>query len=105
MEFASEMLIEAICKDLRIAEVPITYYPRKGLSKLHSFTDGWRHVRFMMLYRPVPFLLVPGLLALIFGLALSAGVYLQGGSRMHSLILGGLLLIIGYQMLLGGTLF
>ena len=105
MEFASEMLIEAVCKDLRIAEVPITYSPRGGQSKLHSITDGWRHVRFMMLYRPVPFLLVPGLLALVFGLALSSGVYLQGGSRMHSLILGGLLLIIGYQMLLAGLYF
>jgi len=105
MEFASEMLIEAVCKGLRIAEVPITYSPRKGLSKLNSFTDGWRHVRFMMLYRPVPFLLVPGLLALIFGLALFVGVYLQGGSRMHSMILGGLLAIIGYQMLLAGLYF
>jgi hypothetical protein len=59
----------------------------------------------MMLYRPVPFLLVPGLLAFLFGLALFAGVYLQGGSRMHSLILGGLLAIIGYQMLLAGPYF
>ena len=105
MEFASEMLIEAARKDLRVTEVPITYSPRKGLSKLHSFTDGWRHVRFMMLYRPVPFLLVPGLLTLFFGLTLFAGVYLQGGSRMHSLILGGLLAIIGYQMLLAGLYF
>jgi glycosyltransferase involved in cell wall biosynthesis len=105
MEFASEMVIEAASNDLRIAEVPITYYPRKGDSKLHSFTDGWRHLRFMMLYRPVPFLLVPGLLALGFGLVLAVGVYLQGGSRMHSMILGGLLLIIGYQMLLAGLYF
>ncbi|MDD1748938.1 MAG: glycosyltransferase family 2 protein [Methanothrix sp.] len=105
MEFASEMVIEAACKNLRIAEVPITYHPRKGSSKLHSFTDGWRHMRFMMLYRPRPFLLVPGLLALCLGLVLAAGVYLQGGSRMHSLILGGLLLIIGYQMLLAGLHF
>jgi hypothetical protein len=105
MEFASEMVIEAASKDLRIAEVPITYYPRKGDSKLHSFTDGWRHLRFMMLYRPAPFLLIPGLLALAFGLILAVGVYLQGGSRMHSLILGGLLLIIGYQMLLAGLYF
>lgn len=105
MEFASEMVIEAASKDLRIAEVPITYYPRKGSSKLHTFTDGWRHLRFMMLYRPVPFLLVPGLLALALGLALTAGVYLQGGSRMHSMILGGLLLVIGYQMLLAGMHF
>ena len=105
MEFASEMVIEAASKNLRIAEVPITYRPRKGNSKLNSFTDGWRHLRFMMLYRPVPFLLVPGLLALGFGLVLAVGVYLHGGSRMHSLILGGLLLIIGYQMLLAALYF
>jgi glycosyltransferase involved in cell wall biosynthesis len=105
MEFASEMVIKAASKKLRIAEVPITYHPRKGSSKLHSFTDGWRHMRFMMLYRPVPFLLVPGLLALCLGLVLTAGVYLQGTSRMHSLILGGLLLIIGYQMFLAGLHF
>lgn len=105
MEFASEMVIEAASRGLRIAEVPITYYPRQGDSKLNSFTDGWRHLRFMMLYRPGPFLLIPGLIALIFGLMLAMAVYLEGGSRMHSLILGGLLLIIGYQMLLAGLHF
>ena len=105
MEFASEMVIEAASRGLRIAEVPITYYPRQGSSKLNSFTDGWRHMRFMMLYRPGPFLLVPGLAALLFGLVLAAVVYMEGGSRMHSLILGGLLLIIGYQMLLAGLHF
>lgn len=105
MEFASEMVIEASRKGLRIAEVPITYSPRRGRSKLNSFPDGWRHLRFMMLYRPVPFLLLPGLLALGVGLALTAGVYLQGGSRMHSMILGSLLLVIGYQMFLAGLYF
>ncbi len=105
MEFASEMLIEAAGKKLRVCEVPIVYHPRKGASKLNSFTDGWRHLRFMMLYRPAPFLLFPGLLAIILGMLLAAQVYLSGGSRMHSLILGGLLVIIGYQMFLGGLYF
>jgi len=105
MEFASEMLIEAAGMNLRICEVPIIYNPRKGASKLNSFTDGWRHLRFMMLYRPGPFLLFPGLAAIILGLLLAAQVYLGGGSRMHSMILGGLLVIIGYQMLLGGLYF
>ncbi|MDM7933904.1 MAG: glycosyltransferase family 2 protein [Methanothrix sp.] len=105
MEFASEMVIEAASKGLRIAEIPISYYPRRGSSKLHSFKDGWRHMRFMMLYRPGPFLLIPGLLALLLGLLLTAGVYLQGGSRIHSMILGGMLLLIGYQMLLAGLYF
>jgi glycosyltransferase involved in cell wall biosynthesis len=105
MEFASEMVIEAARKELRIAEVPITYYPRKGKSKLNSFSDGWRHLRFMILYRPVPFLLVPGLVALMLGLTLTLEVQLQGWSRMHSMILGSLLLLIGYQLLLSGLYF
>jgi len=105
MEFASEMVIEAAHKNLRIAEVPITYYPRKGKSKLSSFSDGWRHLRFMMLYRPVPFLMVPGVVALTIGLALAAAVSLHEQNRMHSLILGSLLLVIGYQMLLAGLYF
>jgi len=100
MEFASEMIIEAARENLKIAEIPITYYPREGDSKLSSFADGWRHLRFMMLYRPTPFLLAPGILVLILGISLVIGVSLEGQSRMHSLILGSLLVIIGYQMLL-----
>lgn len=107
MEFASEMVIEAASKGLRIAEVPITYHPRRGQSKLSSFSDGWRHLRFMMLYQPVPFLMGPGLLALAVGLALAIGISLRAGAeaRMHTLILGCLLLTIGYQMLLAGLYF
>nr|WP_243687913.1 glycosyltransferase family 2 protein [Methanobacterium formicicum] len=100
MEFASEMVIEASRQKLRIAEIPITYYPREGESKLSSFSDGWRHLRFMMLYRPGPFLLIPGVIALIFGAALTLLVWIQGISRMHSLILGGILVLTGYQLLL-----
>ncbi|MFY9637580.1 MAG: glycosyltransferase family 2 protein [Methanobacterium sp.] len=100
MEFASEMVIEAARKNIKIAEIPITYYPRVGESKLSSLDDGWRHLRFMMLYRPTPFLLGPGLLALAVGIILTLTVALQGQSRLHTLILGSLLLIIGYQMLL-----
>ncbi len=100
MEFASEMVIESARKDVKIAEIPITYYPREGESKLSSFADGWRHLRFMMLYRPTPFLLGPGLLAFAVGIILTLTVALQGQSRLHTLILGSLLLIIGYQMLL-----
>lgn len=105
MEFASEMVIEASREKLQIAEVPITYYPRGGESKLSSFSDGWRHVRFMMLYRPGPFLLIPGAIALIFGIGLTAIIWSQGISRMHSLMLGGMLLIIGYQLLLSWLYF
>ncbi len=100
MEFASEMVIEASRENLKIAEVPITYYPRGGESKLSSITDGWRHLRFMMLYRPTPFLLAPGLIVVLLGVSLMVGVSLLQDSRWNSLILGSLLLIVGYQMLL-----
>jgi hypothetical protein len=100
MEFASEMVIEAARKNVKIAEIPITYYPREGESKLSSFSDGWRHLRFMMLYRPTPFLLGPGVIALVLGVILTVGVSIGLQSRLHSLVLGSLLLIIGYQLLL-----
>lgn len=105
MEFASEMVIEASRQKLRIAEIPITYYPREGESKLSSFSDGWRHLRFMMLYRPGPFLLIPGVIALVVGVTLASFVWFEGQSRMHSLILGSLLLLIGYQLLLSWLYF
>lgn len=44
MEFASEMIISAGRNHLKIKEVPITYYPREGASKLNTFRDGWRHL-------------------------------------------------------------
>jgi len=99
MEFASEMVIVAARKNVRIAEIPINYYPREGESKLSSFSDGWRHLRFMMLYRPTPFLLIPGTIVLSIGIVFFIGVILRQYG-MHSLILGSLLLIIGYQILL-----
>jgi glycosyltransferase involved in cell wall biosynthesis len=51
MEFASELVVKAAQARLRVAEVPITYYPRAGASKLHALRDGWRHLRFMFVYR------------------------------------------------------
>lgn len=105
MEFASEMIIEAARKNLRIKEVPITYYPRIASSKLHSFSDGWRHLRFMMLYKPIPFLFVPGVLVFLLGVLLSLTILLRGDvetSHMHSLIFGSILVIIGFQTIATG---
>ena len=48
MEFASEMIIQAIDSGLMIKEVPIHYYPRKGKTKMRRLPDGWRHLRFML---------------------------------------------------------
>ena len=52
MEFASEMVIRASKERLDIREFPITYHPRGGESKLSSFRDGWRHLRFLLVHSP-----------------------------------------------------
>jgi glycosyltransferase involved in cell wall biosynthesis len=105
MELASEMVIEAAYKDLRIREVPITYHPRNAPSKLRSFEDGWRHIRFMMLYHPTPFLYIPGAFVFLLGFLTTLSLLLQGNvdNRAHSLILGSMLLVIGGQILATGT--
>ena len=105
MEFAVEMIVEAARKNMRIKEVPITYYPRTAPSKLHSFSDGWRHLRFTMLYKPVPFLFVPGALVFLLGVLLSLTILLRGDdgtSHMHSLIFSSILAIIGFQTIATG---
>jgi len=106
MEMASEMVIEAVDKGLRIKEVPITYYVRDAPSKLRSFQDGWRHLRFMMLYRPMPFLFIPGAFVFLLGMFLTATIMLKGDvveNRLHSFILGSMLLVIGGQILTTGV--
>ena len=105
MEFASEMIIEAARKRLRITEIPITYYPRKTPSKLHSWGDGWRHLRFMMLYNPTPFFYIPGVLLFTFGVAMTAGLATRSHMeiiRIHSFILGAVVIIIGMQIIVTG---
>ena len=68
MEFASEMVIKAAKQGLEIDEIEITYRPRVGESKLNSFRDAWRHVRFMLVYSPTFLFAVPGGLMLVVGL-------------------------------------
>ncbi len=74
MEFASEMVIKATLKSLRIAEVPITLHPdgRSRPPHLKPWRDGWRHLRFMLIYSPRWLFLLPGLLLAILGAASSA---------------------------------
>ncbi|WP_456329574.1 glycosyltransferase family 2 protein [Archaeoglobus sp.] len=103
MEFASEMIIEFARKGLKIAEVPITYYPRKGKSKLNSFRDGWRHLRFMLLYSSTALFVIPSLVLLAAGVGLTAYVLLLDPIRVHSLVLGSLLTVLGLQTLFFGV--
>ena len=106
MEFASEMLIESARKGITFEEIPITYYPRISPSNLHSFADGWRHMRFIMLLRPLRFLIVPGLLFILLGLLLMVGVGLVKSVELqglHSFILGDIFMLGGLQFLLSGV--
>jgi glycosyltransferase involved in cell wall biosynthesis len=107
MEFASEMLVMASKEHLNIAEVPIDYYPRITPSKLHTFADGWRHIRFVLLMKPLPFVAIPGLIFSLMGVLLMAFFYLQGdveSSHLHTFILGAILIMGGLQVVLTGFL-
>ncbi len=112
MEFASEMLIKAAVSDLRIVEVPVTLHPdRRGRPPhLRRWRDGWRHLEFMLLHAPDQLLFLPGAVLTLLGVAVAAPVslgpvYVRG--RMfdyHYLFLGGTLLLIGIQGILGSML-
>ncbi len=104
MEFASEMVIRASKENLKIAEFPIEYHPRGGESKLSSFRDGWRHLRFLLVHSPTHLFVVPG--ALLAGLGtliliiVEAGLTFFGRSwGVHAIIGGSLLMIVGTQIL------
>lgn len=102
MEFASEMIMEAGARDLKIVEKPIIYHEREGDATLHSFRDGWRHVKFMLLNAPSYILSVPGLILMALGSTLLSGSFLGLQPMGQPLgvntgIAGLLLLLIGYQ--------
>jgi hypothetical protein len=69
MEFASEMVVKATLRKLRITEVPTTLSPdgRSRAPHLRSWRDGWRHLRFLLLFSPVCLFFYPGLALLLFG--------------------------------------
>ena len=70
MEFASEMVARAARIKLHIAEVPVDYHPRAGESKLRRYRDGWRHLRFLLMYSPTWLYIIPSVLLFVLGFAL-----------------------------------
>mgnify|MGYP000524836422 CR=1 FL=1 len=103
MEFASEMIMEAATHDMTIAEVPITYHERVGDATLDSFSDGWRHVKFMLTNAPGYLFTLPSAVFVLLGLAIVAAS-LQGGQLgavtfgLQTLIGGILFTMVGYQV-------
>jgi glycosyltransferase involved in cell wall biosynthesis len=70
MEFATEMVVNALQTKLKMCEIPIHYHPRLGESKLHPLYDAWRHVRFMLLYCPLWLYFIPGLIGFVSGISI-----------------------------------
>jgi hypothetical protein len=111
MEFASEMVVKAVLFGLPISEIPVTLR-KDGRSRpphLRSWRDGWRHLRFLLLYSPRWLYLVPGLLLSVFGLALL--LWLVPGPRrvgsatldVHTMLAGAAMLLTGVQAIFFGV--
>jgi len=107
MEFASEMVIKASLQGQRIAEIPVTLSPdgRSRAPHLRTWRDGWRHMRFMLLFSPRWLFLYPGIA--LFAAGLIAGLLLETGPKtigpfgfdIHTLLLAGFGCLIGYQLI------
>jgi glycosyltransferase involved in cell wall biosynthesis len=108
-EIECEMILRAAARGLRIKEVTIPYYARKGESKLRTFSDGWRIIRFLLLQTPQYLFLVPGLLFVLLGLfALAVAVFTSNGITVGSvtwqpIFAGGIFLVIGTNITILGV--
>jgi hypothetical protein len=112
MEFASEMIIKSNLFGMKITEVPTTL-SRDGRSRpphLRPWRDGWRHLRFMLLFSPRWLFVIPGSLILFFNLAIYIALYngpVQMGKvnfDMHTLFFAEAGLVLGYLAVLFGII-
>jgi hypothetical protein len=102
MEFASEMVVRAAKEKLDIRQFPIDYHPRGGESKLSTWRDGWRHLRFLLVHSPTHLFIVPAAVMLVVGalimLTVLSSINVFGREwDVHTLIAGSLLVIVGTQ--------
>jgi glycosyltransferase involved in cell wall biosynthesis len=110
MEYASEMIVNAARLKLRVAEVPIEYGQRVGQSKLQTWPDGWRHLKFLLLASPNWLFIAPGLLLFVLGailvIPLSFGEVRIGPIHLilYPMLGGSIFAIVGYQLLQFGIL-
>lgn len=107
MEFASEMVVKATLYGQRITEIPITLHPdgRSRPPHLRSWRDGWRHLRFMLLFSPRWLFLIPGCLLFLVGTVLG-GLLLAGPVRIgtvafdvNTLLVCGMAILLGFQLI------
>ena len=98
MEFASEMVVKATLNKMRITEVPTTLSPdgRSRPPHLNTWRDGWRHLRFLLLYSPRWLFFYPGLFLMAMGLTSTFG--LISSPKIHTLLYSSAAIIIGFQL-------
>jgi glycosyltransferase involved in cell wall biosynthesis len=108
MEYASEMIVEANLNGLKIIEIPTTLKKdgRNRPPHLKSFSDGWRHLKFLLMYSPTWLFLIPGLVIMIIGL-LGTFAFMFGNLKIASVVLGihsrlylGAMVVVGFQMII-----
>lgn len=105
MEFASEMIVKASLHKLAIAEIPTTLSPdgRSRPPHLSSWKDGWRHLRFLLMYSPAWLFMYPGLLLMLAGMATSVWLFPRTrvvgnvGFDVQTLLAASAAIVIGYQ--------
>lgn len=111
MEFASEMVVKATLLRMNIAEVPTTLAPdgRSRAPHLRTWRDGWRHLRFMLMYSPRWLFLYPGVAMIVLGLVV-CGFLLPGlrvihgiGLDVHTLLYGFVSILLGFQLVAFAT--
>ena len=101
MEFASEMIVKATLKNQKITEIPVVMLPsgRPGPAHLKPFRDGWRHLRFLLLFSPRWLFLYPSILMILAGMFIN--IWLLPGSQfnldIHTMLYGAALIIVGMQ--------
>ena len=105
MEFSTEMVVKATLFNLRIAEIPTTLSPdgRDRPPHLRTWRDGWRYLRFLLLYSPRWLFLYPGIALFLVGVVISA--WLLPGPRTigavtfdyHTLLFGAMAVLVGFQ--------
>ena len=111
MEFATEMVVKATAFGLRVTEIPTTLSPdrRDRPPHLRTWRDGWRHLRFLLLYSPRWLFLYPGIALFAVGIALNAAL-LPGPMRIgnvvfdvHTLLFAAMAILIGFQSVVFAT--
>jgi glycosyltransferase involved in cell wall biosynthesis len=111
MEFASEIVVKASLASMKVSEVPISLH-KDGRSRpphLRTWRDGWRHLRFLLLFCPRWLFVIPGLALLLSGSLMT--LWLLGGTRyvgsvgldIHTMLVSGVFALIGYELMLFGA--